>query len=323
MRFLLTFIIISLFLIVGCTGQSPVTHPPVFNYNQEIIEGKSYLISLQSKEEIPQVHRQISISALPIPYTDLADTNQAKLYENKLLFEIHIRNLSEYIIYFSPGDATLQSPNGKYYSAFTWLDYIDDIIPELKTNNYGKVAAFNSLDKSFFKSESLAPNEEGKGYISFSQKQLIKDISKISSNKPLKIKLYLPLIVNPRYMQDKEIFEFSYTITKIELVKDKENEKPISNHQKPPIDKPIEKPIKKGPFWQVQITACVSRDNAEEILLKASKTFTEPMFLIQENGLWKVRIGRFAEGHRELAEALLHRTQHLGYPDSWLVQSPK
>ncbi len=76
------------------------------------------------------------------------------------------------------------------------------------------------------------------------------------------------------------------------------------------------KPSPKGGAWSVQVGSFSTRDRAESMVLQM-RAYTEEVHLVEQEGLWKVRAGRFAD--RAQAQVLAERLETDAI-STWVVQ---
>jgi len=71
-----------------------------------------------------------------------------------------------------------------------------------------------------------------------------------------------------------------------------------------------------GKVFQIQMLASNDRTEAEEFRKNLKILGIDPSYLVQENGVWKVRTGNFT--NRIKAEQEMKRLREMGFEDSWI-----
>ena len=74
-------------------------------------------------------------------------------------------------------------------------------------------------------------------------------------------------------------------------------------------------------YYTVQILASQNRDEARHLLKNVIDLKFEEAFIVFEESLWKVRIGRY--NTKEQAVNGMNRLKNIGFVDSWIVTSTK
>jgi cell division septation protein DedD len=70
--------------------------------------------------------------------------------------------------------------------------------------------------------------------------------------------------------------------------------------------------------YRIQIFAGTNKAGADDVAGKAKDLAGDEIYIVQEQGLWKVRVGDFET--KELAEKALTNWKNQGYSSAWIVE---
>jgi hypothetical protein len=80
------------------------------------------------------------------------------------------------------------------------------------------------------------------------------------------------------------------------------------------------RPFREEPGMRIQTFAGSSRENAEKFAVTLSTLALDSVYVVPENGLYKVQLGNFTD--RLEAEKMLDRLRFQGINNAWIVQVP-
>lgn len=84
---------------------------------------------------------------------------------------------------------------------------------------------------------------------------------------------------------------------------------------------PSKTELKFEEYFSVQVIASESREEARKLLKNLIELGFNDSFIVLEDNLWKVRVGKLYE--RTQVEGLLEKLKNIGFADCWIVKSNK
>lgn len=87
------------------------------------------------------------------------------------------------------------------------------------------------------------------------------------------------------------------------------------------VEVPVKTELKLEEYFSIQIIASESREEARKLLKNLIELGFSDSFIVLEDNLWKVRVGRLHE--RTQVEGLHEKLKNIGFTDCWIVKSSK